>query len=277
MTPTVKYPREKHLAPDVQAALVAEVRDGDFDRFVCTLFAPPSARSALLALLAFDLELARVRTRVREPLLGEMRLAWWRDALGDGGASAPSGHPARDALARAISAHDIPVDRLLAIVDARHRELDPRPFEGLAEIEAHAEATAGELQAVMLHVLGADRPGATRAARAAGTAWELSRHAVAAPWRGGDALSCLPVDGETGAGGTPDQTVVPLLERIEVRVAEVRALRAEIPAEARAAMLPVVLARADARRLRRRGFAAGPSGRVSRQLRLLAAVLRNRY
>jgi hypothetical protein len=70
---------------------------------------------------------------------------------------------------------------------------------------------------------------------------------------------------------------VPLLERSEVRVAEVRALRAEIPAEARAAMLPVVLARADARRLRRRGFAAGPSGRVSRQLRLLAAVLRNRY
>ena len=37
------------------------VRKGDRDRWLCALFAPEPARPAVLALLAFNLELARIR------------------------------------------------------------------------------------------------------------------------------------------------------------------------------------------------------------------------
>jgi phytoene synthase len=39
------------------------------------------ARPALFALYAFSHEIARVRALVSEPLPGEVRLQWWRDAL----------------------------------------------------------------------------------------------------------------------------------------------------------------------------------------------------
>jgi DNA-binding GntR family transcriptional regulator len=56
------------------------VREGDKDRFLATLFAPQKYRRALYALYAFNLEMARVRELAREPMPGELRLQWWREA-----------------------------------------------------------------------------------------------------------------------------------------------------------------------------------------------------
>ena len=58
-----------------------EVRRHDYDRYLCALLAPAQAREAVLVLTAFNLELARVCEMVSEPLIGEIRLQWWRDAL----------------------------------------------------------------------------------------------------------------------------------------------------------------------------------------------------
>src|ERR1700721_1302405 len=61
--------------------LVETVRRYDRDRFLATLFAPASLRPDLWALLAFNLETARVREVVSQPILGQIRLQWWRDAI----------------------------------------------------------------------------------------------------------------------------------------------------------------------------------------------------
>ena len=58
-----------------------QVRTYDRDRFLCSLFAPSDERAALSALYAFNIEVASVRERVSQPLLGAMRLQWWRDAI----------------------------------------------------------------------------------------------------------------------------------------------------------------------------------------------------
>ena len=64
------------------------VRTGDPDRFRTALFATPEAREHLFALYAFNLEIAKIAPMVSEPMLGEIRLQWWREALdqiyGDG-------------------------------------------------------------------------------------------------------------------------------------------------------------------------------------------------
>ena len=67
------------------------MRHHDRDRFQTALFAPAERREALFALYAFNYEIARVREAVREPMLGQIRLQWWREAI----AAAYAGEPPR--------------------------------------------------------------------------------------------------------------------------------------------------------------------------------------
>ena len=54
------------------------------DRSLTALYAPAEHRSAL-ALYAFNIEIARVREVVRDPMAGEIRLQWWSDAFAGSG------------------------------------------------------------------------------------------------------------------------------------------------------------------------------------------------
>src|SRR5712692_11899062 len=64
-----------------RSPLAALVHRHDRDRYQTALFAPASRREALLALYAFNYEIARVRESVTEPMLGQIRLQWWREAI----------------------------------------------------------------------------------------------------------------------------------------------------------------------------------------------------
>jgi phytoene synthase len=56
-------------------------------------YAPRAARPAWLAFLALDARLAGVVRQAREPLIGQIRLAWWRERLGEPAAAWPAGEP----------------------------------------------------------------------------------------------------------------------------------------------------------------------------------------
>src|SRR5262245_49761252 len=86
---------------DAASYCVDLVRSGDRDRFLCAAAAPPGSRRVLLALLAFNLEIARTREVVREPMLGEIRLQWWRESLDEIWNAKPRAHPVIEELARA--------------------------------------------------------------------------------------------------------------------------------------------------------------------------------
>src|SRR6266436_7838336 len=74
------------------------LRAADKDRFLATLFAPAEHRDALFALYAFNLEIARAREVVREPVAGEIRLQWWSDVLGGAGRGEVEGHARKSGL-----------------------------------------------------------------------------------------------------------------------------------------------------------------------------------
>ena len=57
------------------------VAKGDPDRFAAAMAAPVEARKVLFPLYAFNVEVARAPWVTSEPMIGEMRLQWWRDAL----------------------------------------------------------------------------------------------------------------------------------------------------------------------------------------------------
>lgn len=57
------------------------VRRYDYDHYLCTMLAPLPVRRALMTIYAFNIELAMIRERVNEQMLGEIRFQWWRDQI----------------------------------------------------------------------------------------------------------------------------------------------------------------------------------------------------
>src|SRR5581483_11656967 len=99
------------------------VREGDKDRFLATLFAPQKYRRALHALFAFNLEVARTRELAREPMPGEIRLQWWRDALGGVGRGDVEANPVAASLRDVVIRYRLPPADLVALIDARTFDL----------------------------------------------------------------------------------------------------------------------------------------------------------
>jgi phytoene synthase len=155
---------ETYLAPAASHRYVLDlVRVADRDRFLGALFAPEPVRSDLLALLAFDHELARTRSVTREPMLARIRLEWWREAVTEAaGTAKPRAQPIVESLSETVRRHQLAPQGLVALIDAREEEI-----EGPLDVLRAGHALA-DLQ---LAVLGVDDAATRQAARAVGAAW----------------------------------------------------------------------------------------------------------
>jgi phytoene synthase len=126
------------------------VREADRDRYLATLFAPAEHRDALMALYAFNIEIARVRDVAREPMPGEIRLQWWRDVLNGERAGEAAANPIAAALSETIVRHALPAVPLLDLIEAHAFDLydDPMPsFDALNGYLRHTSATIFDLAA----------------------------------------------------------------------------------------------------------------------------------
>ncbi|KQS56443.1 squalene/phytoene synthase [Brevundimonas sp. Leaf363] len=105
----------------------AQVRAADPDRWLSSRFVnDPTKRADLMVLYALEAELLTIPTRVTQPLLAEMRYAWWSEQLEGVFSGDPRrGHPILEALA------DV----------AARRGLTRAPFDAL--IEAHIQRVHG--------------------------------------------------------------------------------------------------------------------------------------
>lgn len=75
------------------------ILDEDFN--LSLPYAPAGERAAVAAFYALAFELRNIPAKVKEAPIGEIRLQWWRDALGAAaGGNPPAGHPVLQALAR---------------------------------------------------------------------------------------------------------------------------------------------------------------------------------
>jgi phytoene synthase len=163
---------------DAQLAACAEIaRRHDRERYLVALFAPASSRTDLLALLAANHEIAKTGEVVSEPMIGRIRLQWWRESFDGIDAGTPRLHEVVQPLADLAARHPGVLDHLRRVVDARETDLEDAPFADLDALAAYADATGGALAAAWAQVLGADRD----AARAVGTGWALIGLARAMP------------------------------------------------------------------------------------------------
>jgi len=118
-------------------------------------YAPRATRDRWLTLLALDARLAGVVSSAREPILAQMRLAWWRDRLRDGQEKWPKGEPLLAALACWDGRHGA----LVGLVDGWEALL------GEAPLGADALMQLVEGRAAACQALAPDAPQVGRLAR----------------------------------------------------------------------------------------------------------------
>ena len=256
-------------------SLIDFVRSHDPDRFLTALFAPPDKRGALLALYAFNHELARAREAVTDPAVAMIRLHWWREVV----EGTDKRHEVATPLTAAIRAGSLKPADLLALIDARETEADPA-IPTLQSWRDYVGGTAGGLAVAAGRLLGAPEPERLRPLGAAYGVAGLLR-SIPALARQGRCL--LPEDLLAAQGLSVDEVVqrpdvsapvlVALLEEGRALLNEGRGLR--LPRAAIAAALPAALARRD---LARGNFLQPPvmiagRGIADRLAVMLAAVL----
>lgn len=179
------------MDPEALAEAQTLLRRHDSERWRTTLFAPAGMRERLVALYAFNVEIARVRETVSEALLGQIRLQWWREALAE---IAGGGGVRRHPIVRAIADAKLDTVLLGRLVDARERDLDDTPFADLGELEAHAAATSGDLAVAA----------GGEVCRDIGTGYGLAGSLIALPHFSRQRRNVLPADLVAAAGLTPE-------------------------------------------------------------------------
>lgn len=203
------------------------VRRGDPERFRAAMAAPVAARRALLPIYAFNVEVSRAPWVTQEPMIAEMRLQWWRDALAEiRRGSGVRRHEVVTPLAEVLDGAG--ADLLEALVAARIWDVYRDPFEDAAHFRDYLDKTSANLMLAAARALG---PAPEDVLRDAGYAQGLANFLRAIPALESSGRVPL-VDGRAEA-------VRDLAGEGVKRLARARGRRGAVPAACRPALIPV--------------------------------------
>ena len=211
----------------------------DRERYLTALMAPHGVQGALLALIAYNQELAHATFGVSEPMIGQIKLQWWIDAMprifaGDG-----PNHPVAQALAGAGDVLASQQEALQKLAEARTFELEEGSPQSLDALIRYAEASGGDLQRIWAAVLS---PEHEETAHLVGTAWALIGLMRALPYTKDKGRDMLP-------GGV---SVREVLGEAEARLTLARATK--VPKHALPSVLIARLADRHLKRLERQNW-----------------------
>lgn len=244
------------------------VRESDPDRYLSALYAPADKRDALLALAAFDGEIAAVRDRTSQPMTGEVRLQWWQDAISAGEGTEGAANPVLAELNRAIVSYALPKEAFDRYLEARVFDLYDDPMPSRGDLEGYAGETASTLTQLSSLVLDPTKAsGVADAAGHAGCVQAVVGVLRRVPIHRARGQCYLPLDLLAAAGSSRDEWVSGVASEANERAfAAMIALVHEhlnafsrqapsLPPALRPAFLPVALAPAYLAALERAGVA----------------------
>lgn len=257
---TVPWPPLLSQSTDVTATaetVIDMVRVADHDRYLAALYAPADKRDALLALYAFNAEIAGVRDRIREALPGEVRLQWWRDVIASDAPDAGAGHPVAEALVAAIRQYDLPRQAFGNYLEARIFDLYDDPMPSRTDLEGYCGETASALIQLAALVLDeAEAPRFAELAGHAGCAQAITGLLLLLPLHRARGQCYVPADilaavgmssqeflrGDGGAGA--GRAVAAMIALAQEHLVAFERGAGTLPASLRPAFLPLVLTKA---------------------------------
>lgn len=197
----------------------ASARAWEVDRYLSALLSPRRVQDDLIALAAFAGEIARIPAFVSEPMMGEIRLQWWREALENSDLAVRSGHPVADAIRATAAQHGLPMGLLVGFIDAQSTLLHDEPIADDHALAMHLAKTEGALFELALRIVGRTDELTHAAALEAGQAYGIARLLVDLPasWAQGRVL--IPASRLSASGlslaevqaGAPADRLAPVL------------------------------------------------------------------
>jgi phytoene/squalene synthetase len=181
----------------------ALIRKADYDRYLAALFAPSQLRPYLFALYAFNYEVAKTAETVSQPMLGHVRLQWWRDSIEALYGGKQRDHEVVQALGETLRACDVPRALFDGLIESRENDLEDVPFGGMANLEAYADVSSGHVMRLAARILGAG-DALDSAARDAGIAYALVGLLRALPYHAAKRRLLVPVDVLNAVGLSPE-------------------------------------------------------------------------
>ena len=177
-----------------------------------------------------------------EPLLGQIRLQWWREALAE---IAAGGAVRKHPIVACVAAAGLDLAALGRAIDGRERDLDDAPFSDIAEMANYARETSGSI----FKAAFAAADCATASAEDLGTGYALAGIVRALPFYARQRRLPLPADLIAAAGlsaeaiheGKAGPKIAAAIEPVVHRARDL--LEAPIPQAAVPVALPAALAR----------------------------------
>lgn len=145
------------------------------ERYIAATLAPEPERTALIALAAFAAGLQRIAADATEPLLGEIRLQWWRDSLDQLADGGRTGAPLADAIGAAMITYALPPALPAAMTEARAFDLYDDPMPDAAALDGYLAKTEAIPFELALRVLGVASSEAAELAAPAGRVFGFTR------------------------------------------------------------------------------------------------------
>ncbi len=136
--------------------MMKEIQKLDYERYLALIFAPREARAHMQAIIMYNVELARIRSRVTEAVAGHIRIVWWKEALDElfDPARKARRHAVVQLLEDAVNAHPaIAKETLSEMVDARAKDLDEWPFENMQQFREYLVATSYNVSKCFIDIL----------------------------------------------------------------------------------------------------------------------------
>jgi phytoene/squalene synthetase len=261
--------------------LEAWVARADADRYVAALFVSPQRRRGLIALYAFNHEVARIREIVHEPMVGHIRLGWWREQVAAVYEGRPVTAPLSLALQEVTQTFALPRALFDEYIDARGLDFEEAPFADEAALETYAAATAGSLMQLATRVCGAEAR-ADAAAREAAVATAYAGFLRSLAFDAVQRRCRIPLDALQSAGlSAEDVFVNPANPKLTAPIARMAtsarghlavARKHGFTTSAIAALAPAGLTEAYLRRVTSRGRSADMS-QAERVARIAFSVL----
>ncbi len=129
------------------------VQRADPDRFLATMAAPVAARAVLFPLYALNVEVARAPWVTQEPMIAEMRLQWWRDAMQEiAEGKTIRRHQVVTPLAQVLSPHL--AEKLDEYIAVRRWDIYKEPFEDSEHFDNYIDQSSGTLTLVAAQAMG---------------------------------------------------------------------------------------------------------------------------
>lgn len=129
------------------------LRSLDYDRYLANLYLPNELRFTAMVLDAFDAEMARIPKMVSDPIPGEIRLQWWREAIMGERREEANNNPQAAALLHCIDRHSLPTAAFERYLDARIFDLYQDPMPDMPTLEGYCGETSSIFFQLKMNIL----------------------------------------------------------------------------------------------------------------------------